>query len=267
MVTYDYGNWYSRFGSRLCSITFQPTTFNISVSVTNSTMSVLPVVERAIFDPSGTLAQAVVMDLDLLSRTSSNIGVSTIGTAVLYNLLTVNATSPGLPSDRLDALAPEVFVESLLDDLLVARVTEQMIIYQNHTAVVVEALFPAIMIGTPPFHYAQLIVSVLLTAVYIAEAVRTRFWADLPKFNFVETATLADAALGPAVRRKELSWSRALQPSTKKLEEARVQAIYTRDGVPRLQYQYAEAGSGFLGGGVATAFKGPYASVHQVDPI
>jgi hypothetical protein len=56
MVTYNYGDWYADIGSHLCSISFQPITFNVSVSTTNSTMTVSPTWEKAIFDANGTLA-------------------------------------------------------------------------------------------------------------------------------------------------------------------------------------------------------------------
>ena len=195
LVTFTKGDWYAGLGNSFCSVAFHPTMFNVTVSVTNSTITVLPTAQKATFDLGNTLAEAVVKDLDLFSRTSSNVGLSALGVAVSYNALTVNATQPGLETSRLYNIALESFVTSLLDDILVARATEQMIIYQNHTNVDVQAVSPAVVIGTRQFHYVQLCVCIGLVIVYCVEALRSRFWAELPTFNFVETASLAEAAM------------------------------------------------------------------------
>ena len=258
LATYDIGNWYAGLGNNLCSVAFRPTMFNVTVSVTNSTITVLPTAQKATFDLDNTLAEAVMNDLDLFSRTSSNTGVSALGVAVSYNVKTVNATQPGLEASRLYNVALEGFVTSLLDDLLVARATEQMIIYQNHTDVDVQAVSPAVVIGTRLFHYAQLCVCIGLTIVYCVEALRTRFWAELPTFNFVETASLADAAMrGREGRRSTVQ-------STQSSSSARVTAFYTRDGRPRLRFEYAEPSHKSFHGGDT---KGHYNSVQEVDPL
>jgi hypothetical protein len=203
------------------------------------------------------------MDLNLLSRTSSNIAISTLGTAIIYNILNVNATQPGLTPTLLNSAALEIFIASLLDDLLVARATKQMIIYQNYTSVSVSSLFPAAVIGTSPFHYAQLAISIVLAGIYITEAIRTHFWAALPRFNFVETASLAHAALRPG---EKIRWTGAgLHPATK-VDATRLEAFYDRDGDPRLRYQYyAEAANEFWRDGVSS--KGPYTSLRGVDSL
>jgi hypothetical protein len=102
----------------------------------------------------------------------------------------------------------------------------------------------------------------VLAGIYIAEAIRTQFWAALPRFNFVETASLAHAALRP---REEIRWIRVgVHPATK-VDAARVEAFTDRDGDPRLRCQYyAEAAKEFLGDGVNS--KGPYTSLRGIDP-
>ena len=228
LATSAYSTWYQDFDTMLCTFEWQPTLFNVSVNLSNRTMTVTPLRNATTFDPVGTLAKVVTADVDLLSRINSNLVVSTIGTALADSRRNLNVSQPGLPRARLTTLTLEVFITSLVDDFLVARGTEQLILYKKTVATNATRYFPAEKIGSGTFHYIQFTISTFLFLGVVVEALRTHFWRLLPQFNFVNTKSLAAAAIEFD---EEDPKTRAASQGSAKLV-----AYYDNERRPRLRY-------------------------------
>ena len=243
LATSSHGTWYRQFDTTLCTIAFQPTRFNVTVNLAAggpNTMTVTPLPNATTsFDPTGILARTVTADLDLISRISSNLVVSTLGTAVGFNQQHLVNSQPDLllpdASRSSGTVALEIFLTSLLDDFLVARGTEQLAYYRNTTTAAVTRHFPAEKIGSATFHYYQFAISMLLFLGVAVEALRTRFWRSLPPFNFVNAKSLAAAAIEPVMMVKDQESEAADDDGSTMLV-----AYYDKGLRPRLRYEVAK---------------------------
>ncbi|KAG0646938.1 hypothetical protein D0Z07_6472 [Hyphodiscus hymeniophilus] len=195
MATVASGHWYTPWNTMQCSIDFQPTIFDVAVNLTQSMISVTASGPHTDFDPTGSLQTAVMTNLDLISRMSSNIGISTLGTVLSANSAAMNASNPGMIEDEIYLRAGENMIAALVDDLLVAEASRQMIIDNSSVAVPVNKQFNAIRLGSPRFIYLSLAINIVLVFIVLAEAFRTKAWHHLPAFNITNLQSVIDAAL------------------------------------------------------------------------
>jgi hypothetical protein len=191
--------WYNSSDLELdkiqCSITFAPTLFSVAVNLTQSLIQVTPKSTFEEFEKTGSLISITMANLDLVSRMNSNMVVSQLGNALKYNLVNVNASTPGLSPSRLAERTVEDSVTAILDDLLVAQGAAQMAVFNTSTTTSVEKCFEAVQIGTARFSIAMLVINAVLVVLVISEASRTRFWHRLPSFNFTNIETVILTAL------------------------------------------------------------------------
>ena len=189
------GHWYTPWNRMQCSVDFQPTLFNVAVNLTRSMINVTPSGPHADFDPTGSLQTAVMANLDLISRMSSNIGISSLGAALAANSAAMNASHPGMAKDEIYLRAGENMIAALVDDLLVAEASRQMIIGKSSVAAPVYKRFDAIRLGLPRFIYISLAINITLVLIVLAESLRTQAWHHLPAFNITNLQSVIAAAL------------------------------------------------------------------------
>jgi hypothetical protein len=214
--------WSISLANISCTLDFIPTMFLTNVSKADQSITVTPLVTLNDFNQTGNITEAIVEDLDLMSRmTSSSLAYASLYTALSTNQASAVLAYPHISETEANELALKDSVEAIADDLLtyqgilaVARVDGESI------ARPVKRHFAAIKIGETKFHVAQLVINVVLCVVYILEASRTRGWKRLPKFDFVDIKALTLAALGP-------------DHST---GDEKLTAFYEKDEEPRIRY-------------------------------
>ncbi|KAJ9614651.1 hypothetical protein H2200_002788 [Cladophialophora chaetospira] len=188
-------HWYRAWNQMQCSITFTPTLFNVSVNLTTSRISVSPKDSPAKFEPTS-MQEVVMANIDLISRMSSNVGVSALGVALWDNANTVNASYSNMADNEVLAWGAENMIKALVDDLLGAEASQQMAFSNNGTtAVPVRKVFKAVRLGSPRFIYLALGINIALVLLVAVETIRTRAWRGLTAFNFTNLHSVMAAAM------------------------------------------------------------------------
>lgn len=199
-------HWYSPWNTLQCSVDFQPTLFNVGVNVGQSLIHVTRKNSTADFEKTGSLQEVIMANLDIISRMSSNIAVSTLGEALFANAYTVRDNHPEMSYNDTLARGAENMITAIIDDLLVAEATKQITINNSTSLAGVRKRFDAVRIGSSWLIYISLGVNIALWLLLCIEAVRTRVWRNLPGFNFADLqSALAAAVLITAHRHSDES--------------------------------------------------------------
>ncbi|KAK3072703.1 hypothetical protein LTR53_006324 [Teratosphaeriaceae sp. CCFEE 6253] len=241
----------------LCNVFFTPMNFTTNVSRIDRVITVTPQSELAALAQTGNIADAIMLDLDLLSRMgSSSMAWGALYYAILANqptaatlVATGNGTASGVsPWEQSWELALQNAITEVADDLLT---------YQGFLALArdageavaqpVQRHFAAVRIGQTPYHVAQLVISLVPCAAYLAEVLRTRYWRRLPAFDFLDVKALTLAALGPAESTDEdgAASQSGLSSGRQSEDSRRLMAYHDEQGRPRLRC--VEAGQGGRG--------------------
>jgi hypothetical protein len=198
----DYVPYYTDFNQIQCDITFTPTLFEVLVNTTTKSIRVkphhgLPAVDP---EPTGNLTFNVVASLNLLSRMSNSLYTSVRGDALETNRETVKQRL-----DRDDDLTTTTSVAdsftAVMDDILVAYGASQLVNAQDTVETEFTAIAPGIQIGKNTYIYVIFAINSGIICLVIYEATRTRFWAGMTAFNFVDmkSTILAASAGGTAI--------------------------------------------------------------------
>jgi hypothetical protein len=107
----------------------------------------------------------------------------------------MNASHPGMTEDEIYLRAGENMIAALVDDLLVAEASRQMIIHNSSVAAPVYKKFDAIRLGSPRLIYISLAINITLVIIVLAESFRTKAWHHLPAFNITNLQSVITAAL------------------------------------------------------------------------
>jgi hypothetical protein len=198
----DYVPYYTDFNQIQCDITFTPTLFEVFVNTTTKSIRVEPHHGRPAVDPepTGNLTFNVVASLNLLSRMSNSLYTSVRGDALETNRETVKQRL-----DRDDYLTTTASVSdsftAVMDDILVAYGASQLVNAQDTVETEFIAIAPGIQIGKNTYIYVIFAINSGIICLVIYEATRTRFWAGMTAFNFVDmkSAILAASAGGTAI--------------------------------------------------------------------
>ena len=192
---------YTQYQNVQCEIDFARNAFQVSVNTTQQTINVLSVNSSGSppgdIDRTGDLVFNTVLSVDLLSRISSNIGVSALGDPIVKN---AEAYAARENMSEEDAMLPalEASIEAIVDDLLVAFGSAQLGIADSyspeaHTMTELWGTYQGIKIGSDLYIFASLAINFSLILLAIYEAFRTGLWQKLTAFNFMDTQSLVVA--------------------------------------------------------------------------
>lgn len=191
---------YGNFNNMQCTVTFEPTLFNVAVNATEQTINVsiidIPRNQAVDIDPNGHLRRNSIWSVNLLSRMSTSLYVSVLGEALTHNLETVSA--PQNTADKDPARAAAESFTAILDDILGIYAGSQLVLaggLGGQAATKIRGEFSALRVGQPPYQYAVLGVNIALLLLVLAEAFRTRWWRDLPSFDTLDFETVVGSAL------------------------------------------------------------------------
>ena len=223
----------------LCTIEFAPMTFRTNVSTVDQSITVTPLERINNFDQTGNITDAIMLELDLMSRTSS----SSLTFTSLYYAISTNWQAAKIHYNASNDTAWEL---SLQDTII--EVADDLLTYQGILAVSrgdggsvpqsVQRHFAAIKIGQTAYHIAQLVINIVLCIIYLYEASRTRYWKHLPDFDFLDTKALTLATSGPEKSNERASTTSPSCPSSRQGQNnsTKLVAFYDEKSRPRLRY-------------------------------
>ena len=232
-------SWSAKANNILCTIEFAPMTFLTNVSTLDQSITVTPLEPIDQFNQTGNIKDAIISDLDLLSRASS----SSVTFTPLYYAISNNWQAAKIAYNASDDAAWEL---SLQDAIV--EVADDLLAYQGILAVVrggnesvpqsVQRHFAAVKIGQTKYHFAQLVINIFLCIIYLYEASRTRYWKHLPGFDFLDIKALTLAALGPEMSTERAAITSPSPPSSRRDKEdsTKLVAFYDEKLRPRLRY-------------------------------
>lgn len=182
-----------------------PRKFDINVSVKKELITVVPLNETV---QNGTnplqIVSSAFTTMASLSEVASTKFTSAIGNMLDNNIYNVGLQQTSETTDEKTLRGISEAMQVVTDDALVAYSSAQLMLAdvssQIHITVVVDALF----IGTAPYIYTVAGLNALVVLLVIAEAVRTRGWKGMPKFNYmsVKSTIVSSSMGGNAVGRK-----------------------------------------------------------------
>jgi hypothetical protein len=195
MVT---GQKYLQLNKTQCETTFQPSLFNIIVSLVNSTISVSRVdnVEVDDLDPTYNLRE-VASDSYGLSFISTSLYTFTVGDAFMANIRSLqtrrsvtsdDVNDAGYQAVVLDAIADSVM--SVMDDSLVALGSASLVFPDVTQVVYATAPVTAVQIGSKPFIWTVVGLNILGSLAVVASYFVLRK-ATVPIFQYSDVGCVA----------------------------------------------------------------------------
>ncbi|KAF7347045.1 hypothetical protein MVEN_01458300 [Mycena venus] len=193
-----------------CEAYFIPQTFEVSVNLTSSLITVNPLGNSTVdIDPSaltygagtGLLPRYVVGEATYLSQGITGLYSSAMGDTFISNIQNVAMARNASVNDTsvvMDGISSAL--ESMLDDLLLSIASAQIEIAWNDSAIAAATTpaattvtVAAMRLGT--FEYVAIIATLnfLIVATYCVEFVRTRAWRGLPLFDYNDIASVVVA--------------------------------------------------------------------------
>ena len=168
-----------------CEVELKQVIFNVSVDVSNKSITVHPtaaspstLAASPSLDVTPALASTVMDQLNGLGMISTTAYLSVVGDALMAN---INASSGTAPT----ALA--VSFTAMIDDILLAIASSQFFVPNDGAGDVIvvdtNLTVQAVRLGEAPYVYAVFVLCVLLVIGTVAEAVRTRWWRLLPRWD------------------------------------------------------------------------------------
>ena len=219
-------DYYNKYNSTQCTITWTPTMFNIGVNFTNQTIYVQPrkALPNAIgFDNNGYLRRNTMASLDILAQTSASALYATLGQSLVNNWKTyydytqfllygdnfnTNVSFANNGTDQFQNTPPflalQDSVDAMIDDIIVGFGAAQLHwqFAGNGTGKSeFTGNFSAVRFGEDSYIFLALAINITILIVAVEEAIRTRNWHDISLFDYqdVKSVIIAASAGGTAV--------------------------------------------------------------------
>ncbi len=204
LYAFTAGQRYSPLERMQCEVSFTPCKYDVVVSPPGKNITVTPAAQCGgadVFDvdPTGRLKCKLVGEISWLPRVATSLYSSMVGDAFMSNINNTGLQGVDgvvLDSNETALLAVGVSLTAAIDDAFAALSSSQVITYPT-TNVPVSMTIRVLHFGDAWAIYSVLTLSAFILLITVEEAVRTRFWAELPLFDFVDVKScILGAALG-----------------------------------------------------------------------
>ncbi|KAK4870243.1 hypothetical protein LT330_005297 [Penicillium expansum] len=193
------GSYYNNLNQIQCAVTFKPAMFNVSVDILGrnisvnkinaSETSVGPVLD---IDPHHNITHIVMRQLELISNDLTSFYRSTLGDAFNASIsdYRTSVTGENISETQIVKKGMENAVTSLVDDMLVAYASAQLVVgeFEKSTPVVVQV--SALRVGSQAYIITSAMITGLIALLVIGEGIRMRWWKDLPPFDYQDNRAL-----------------------------------------------------------------------------
>jgi hypothetical protein len=194
------GKSYSALDKLQCQIYFQPTLFDVRVSVRNRTIHVEPQRNIVVSDPEprGMLREWTLRDLQSLPEVQSTLYVSTIGEALRANAINyMNMTTVDLSGSRHEGIIPaiETSFAAVIDDILLSLAGFALTQPGSWDHEVnVKFAISSIRLGSWRYAYPLFAMNIMALIAIGLVAVHSRMFAESSAFDFTDLFAMAAAA-------------------------------------------------------------------------
>jgi hypothetical protein len=204
------GTEYAVLNQIQCEVSYTPCEFHVVVSPLGRNITVTPVqcggTDVIDVDPTGGLRCRIMTEPALLSFVYTSLYTSLIGQAFLTNIANFNISLHAAlqPSEQAALSLNETTLRAVgasltasIDAAFAALSSSQLLIANSTTSASVNMTEQVLVFGKAWAIYTISAVSMFILLAAVEEAVRTRFWDELPMFNFVDVKScVLGAALG-----------------------------------------------------------------------
>ena len=189
---------YTNLNQTQCDVTFSPTKFNVSVDLTVKTIQVvaLPDISATDINPTGNLTANVIHSLNLLSRMSGTLYQPILGEALSLNIVNIAGllSYQDTSSTTITNLGVAASFTAMIDDILVAFGASQIINAGDTVPSSATGTVIAVRVGESPYTAIVFCLNAVILVAVLFEAVRTRFWIQLTKFDPLDIKSLLVSA-------------------------------------------------------------------------
>jgi hypothetical protein len=189
------GDYYASLNSTQCTVTYTPARFNVSVNIPSRNITVTKIDSRAeSIDPTHRIAHVVTRQIVLISNDLTSFYRSTLGDAFNasisdYRTATAN-TTPALSEDQITLTGLENAIFSLVDDILGAYASAQLIIGEFKAPVTTIVHVSVLRLGSRGYIIATAVITGVIVLLVIGETIRTKGWRGLPAFDYLDARML-----------------------------------------------------------------------------
>ncbi|KAM0803359.1 hypothetical protein BDR22DRAFT_801662 [Usnea florida] len=198
---------YTNFNQTQCEVNFTPTTFNVSVDPIVKTLQVfaVPNISATDIDPTGNLTANVINSLNLLSRMSGTLYQPILGEALSLNTINMarrlssqdpSSSNEGseVTNTNITTLGVAASFTAMIDDILVAYGASQVINAKDTIPSSVTGTVKAVRVGESPYTVIVFCLNAVILVALGFEAVRTRYWIQLTKFDPLDIKSIIVSA-------------------------------------------------------------------------
>ncbi|KAF2277086.1 uncharacterized protein EI97DRAFT_375880 [Westerdykella ornata] len=197
------GPSYAFLNSTQCALDFTPHLFNVTVDIANLNISVVPANPIPDFNPQRNLTRTVMRQFELLSNDLTNLYVSLLGDALNASIAAYNMSRPPNAGRDPVSVSEEAAtlagltnsITAMADDMLAAYASAQLMVGKTFTQKRdVQVYLYGLQFGQRVYIYAIFVFNLLVLGAVAGEAVRTRGWRELGRFNYLDPRDLVIAA-------------------------------------------------------------------------
>lgn len=187
---------YQALNQTQCEVFFNPTIFDIAVSRTNHSITVLPQrsLSARLIDPTGHLPTNVIHSINLLSRMSPSLYVSVLGETLNRNVERMQKQQPHLAKSEAVTTAVAESFTVMIDDILLAYGASQILNAGDFTSTDTIGVIEVVKIGQPLYRNLVFGLNCLIALLIAFEAARTKGWHLLTEFNTLDFKNILIAA-------------------------------------------------------------------------
>ena len=197
---------YAYLNMTQCSMTYIPTRFNISVSLTTKNITVTPLTKVPEIESTGNLSHVATRQLELISNDQTNLYQSLLWNSFRASIGDYNISMSNHSGSLTEAASTleglKNSVTAMLDDILVGYASAQLMVGKDFTNTTVTVQQQAITLGQVQYVYAVLILTTLILLLVVSEAFRTWMWKSLVHFDYMD---LRDVMIGSSRGGRDLA--------------------------------------------------------------
>jgi hypothetical protein len=200
-MSFATGSSYDFLNTTQCKLDFIPTRFNISVSIRDQTITVVPagVGDSKDINPGRRLTGTAMRQFTLIANDQTNIYMSMVGSAMnasitdLKTSLSAQNNTEDLDSSEIVLKAVGNSVQAMMDDMLGAYAAAQLVIggFTQDTPGMIRR--SAIGFGEFRFAISIFLINAAIIAAVFVEGIRTRRWTGLPAFDMTDVRQILAA--------------------------------------------------------------------------
>lgn len=203
------GDNYAVLNAAQCAVTFTPALFSVSTDIEGRriTVSKVPVSEPSAsptpsIDPDHYMTHVVMRQLELIANDLTGYYRSVLGDALNASISDYRTSVANTKRNITETLSEtqvalrglENAVISLVDDILVAYASAQLMVGGFTAYVPVQVQVSAIRVGSRGYIIASAAITGLIAIVVLGEAIRMQRWRALPEFDYLDNQMLVVSA-------------------------------------------------------------------------